>query len=29
VFTCRGSELPAGWKRGDVPSGWNDSSDAH
>jgi hypothetical protein len=28
VFTCRGSELSGGWKRGEVPSGWNDSSDA-
>ena len=23
VFTCRGSELPDGWKRSDVPNGWN------
>ena len=29
VFTCRGSELPGGWKRGELPSGWNESSDAH
>jgi len=28
VFTCRGSELPGGWKRLDVPTGWSDSSDA-
>jgi hypothetical protein len=28
IFTCRGSELPSGWKRGEVPTGWNASSDA-
>jgi hypothetical protein len=28
VSTCRGSELSSGWKRGDVPTGWNASSDA-
>ena len=22
LFTCRGSELPNGWKRAQVPSGW-------
>ena len=27
IFTCRGSELPTGWKRGDIPSGWNEVSD--
>ncbi len=26
VFTCRGSELPGGWKRSNVPTGWNDST---
>jgi hypothetical protein len=29
VFTCRGSELPGGWKRSEVPTGWNDSSETH
>jgi hypothetical protein len=28
VFTCRASELPGGWKRSEVPTGWNDSSEA-
>jgi hypothetical protein len=28
IFTCRGSELPAGWKRSEVPSGWDAPSDA-
>jgi len=28
VFTCRGSNLLAGWRRAQVPSGWNDPSDA-
>ena len=28
VFTCRGSELPGGWKRSETPTGWNDSRDA-
>ena len=23
-FTCRGSELPGGWKRSQVPTGWDD-----
>jgi hypothetical protein len=27
VSTCRGSELASGWKRGEVPTGWNASSD--
>jgi hypothetical protein len=27
ISTCRGAELPGGWKRGEVPSGWNTSSD--
>lgn len=22
VFTCRGSELPSGWKQSDVPADW-------
>jgi hypothetical protein len=26
VFTCRASELSGGWKRSEVPTGWNDSS---
>jgi hypothetical protein len=25
VFTCRASELPGGWKRSGVPSGWNET----
>jgi len=29
VFTCRGSELPGGWKRSDVPTGWNNPSETH
>jgi len=29
VFTCRGSELPGGWKRSDVPAGWDDSASTH
>jgi hypothetical protein len=29
VFTCRGSELPGGWMRSEVPTGWLDSSEAH
>ena len=29
VFTCRGSELPNGWKRSDVPTGWNDPVSAN
>ncbi len=24
VFTCRGSELPGGWKRSTVPTGWDE-----
>ena len=28
VFTCRGMDLPNGWKRSDVPTGWNEPSDA-
>jgi hypothetical protein len=28
ISTCRGSELPTGWKRGEVPAGWNTSSEA-
>jgi hypothetical protein len=28
IFTCHGSELPAGWKRSEVPSGWDTVSDA-
>jgi hypothetical protein len=28
VFTCRGSELPGGWKRSQVPTGWDAASDA-
>jgi len=27
VFTCRGSDLPGGWKRSELPPGWNDSSE--
>ena len=27
IFTCRGSELSAGWKRSEVPSGWDSHSD--
>jgi hypothetical protein len=27
VFTCRGSELPSGWKRSEVPTGGNSSSE--
>ena len=26
IFTCRGAELPNGWKRSEVPTGWNDGS---
>lgn len=26
IFTCRGSELPNGWKRSDVPTGWNETA---
>jgi hypothetical protein len=29
VFTCRGSELPGGWKRSEVPTGWNDSTETN
>jgi hypothetical protein len=29
VFTCRGSELPSGWKRSGVPTGWNNSNETH
>jgi hypothetical protein len=29
VFTCRGSELPGGWMRSEVPTSWLDSSEAH
>lgn len=24
IFTCRGSELPNGWKRSTVPTGWDE-----
>ena len=27
IFTCRGSELSTGWKRSEVPSGWDTLSD--
>jgi hypothetical protein len=26
IFTCRGSELSTGWKRSEVPSGWDASA---
>jgi len=26
VFTCRASELSGGWKRSEVPTGWDNSS---
>ncbi len=29
VFTCRGSDLPKGWKRSEVPVAWSDSRDSH
>jgi hypothetical protein len=29
IFTCRGSELPNGWKRSDVPTDWNNSAATH
>jgi len=29
IFTCRGSELPNGWKRSNVPTGWNDFPPTH
>jgi hypothetical protein len=28
IFTCRGSELPGGWKRSALPTGWDAPGDA-